>query len=83
MRAVRFTVHGALLREMMHMPDTARFVDASIVDRWQPGDVLEFVVVDDAIPQADGPHETDPVLTNVYDEDGTVKDVLWDWNVKT
>lgn len=78
-KAVRFTVSGELLRQVMHMPETSRFVGASVPVGWSGYDDVEFVVSDDDIPEAVEPHETDPTCTRIT---AVPERIVWDWNVK-
>jgi len=80
LRAVRFKVSGTLLREALHMPATAHFAGATVGDFYRYPDTVEFVVVDDAIPQADELREVEPTVTKV---EAVPEKYLWNWNIPT
>lgn len=86
MRAARFKVSGALLREALHIPASSWFLAASVRDwveaKLNGDDWVEFIVVDDAIPEAPHLWDTNPTLRHIYNDDGTTE-VVWDWNIKT
>lgn len=73
-RAVRFKVSGEMLRDVLHMPATARFLRAAASTR--DDDTVEFVVEDPDIPESDTVWDTVPTVTHI--RDGAF---VWDWNV--
>lgn len=78
MKAARFTVAGDLLRQILHMPDTAVFVDAR--RNWMPGlgDSIEFTVVDDTLADTDDPAEAQPSVTTIA---AIPERYEWHWNL--
>lgn len=70
MRAARFQVAGELLRELLHMPDTACFVDARV-----SVDVVEFVCIDETLPVSMWPHDATPTVRQDGDK------YTWDWGL--
>lgn len=71
MRAARFHVAGELLRQLLHMPDTACFVEARVKNV----DVVEFVCFDESLPESTRPHEAIPTVRRDGDE------YTWDWGL--
>ena len=76
---------GELLRQVLHMPEESRIVAARMERSLIGEGVIEFVVEDPALPEADTPHEVTPTVTHHYPElpnrllapDSTE----WHWNV--
>lgn len=79
MRAVRFKITGNLLREALHLPESSLFVEASIRTDWATySDIIEFTVTDGSIPEADEPHDADPIIRRIA---AIPEQVIWDWNL--
>lgn len=79
MRAVRFKITGNLLREALHLPESSLFVDAAMAADWiNRPDTIEFTVVDESIPEAEWPHDADPIIQRIA---AIPEQVIWDWNL--
>lgn len=71
MRAARFTVSIELLAQLLHLPPAARITGAGFDKN---GRGVELIVDDPALPEADWPHATVPVVTD--------ERYVWDWGVE-
>lgn len=73
MRAARFQVAGELLRQLLHMPDTASFAAAQVTS-FDPS-IVEFVCFDESLPESPRPHDAMPTVSQDGDE------YTWDWGL--
>jgi len=71
-RAASFKVSGELLRQALHMPETAEFVQASVGEFGH----VDFVVTDPSLPEATVPHRTEPMVTRLEGDE-----TRWDWGL--
>lgn len=71
MRAARFEINVALLQQALHMPATSTIVR---IDMEEGGWTATVTAEDTALPEAPGPHVTQPTCTEHHIE--------WDWGVK-
>ena len=74
MNAATFKVNGQLLGQLLHLPLTAKFVDA---DADFAGHIT-FTVIDPDLPEADQPHQATPTVTILTNPE----DYVWDWGIR-
>lgn len=73
MNAAVFKVHGQVLGGLIHMPTTAKIVDA---EADYDGNVT-FTVIDPDLPDAPYAHAATPTVTILTGPD----DYVWDWGL--
>lgn len=72
MRAARMKVTTYLIERALHLPRGATIVGARMdPDEWG---ALELIVEDPSLPEDDGPHEANPVITEREPE--------FDWGIE-